>query len=622
MTTSLPSPTSTTEPSANGFRKYSSAFIPALEALAPGLGTIPGCDSDDPRFKEPDAAWRKAWFAWRARVAPVRTAVLLECERDPTARALQRELCRRDWAYFTTMFCWTYDPRLREGEGTDKPFVPFACQVNKIQEFQRLCAAPGKTDIFDTKSRGVGWTETYAAAALAAWLFTDYQIHFVSYKEDKVYRRNDRSTIFGKIEYKIQKLLEWFLPAGFAVEEHMLRLNLHNPDTGASITGESTTHRTTRGDRKTAIIYDEAAFVEGGFLPVYGVGAGTTDHRFCLSTESWDEGDDWERLWQDEKKHGDPSRVWEIDWWHNPYQDSVWYAQEKARWKTDPHGFAREYERDPEQAATSLMYPEVKHCRLTDEHFDPTKTLIISIDPGHADDTAISWGQPIRTEERRGIRWLGNYKRNRVPVQFYAHLLTGIAPDSTDECWHMWQDGGFSERDRRLMAWFYQRHARQGEAQEFVRLCMDPAGDQKHAGTSFFDLFYAKTRDLRVRDWENTGHRGEKPRGLAPNFNFLKDQGNLILDRVSCTRTLLPASEFSTAEPDFWRAQDIQDDLRRSKYSEGTPRSISQPKPIHDDASHTRTTVEFASVYLILGMIDPPKRIARRMLDAVQRKAA
>jgi hypothetical protein len=620
MTTRTPSNTTTTEPSGN---KYASAFIPGLEAIESGLGTIPGCDTRDPRYKEPDAEWRLAWFDWRKRLAPIRTQIHIATSgTDSGARALQRELCRRDWSYFTNIFSWTYDPRLRPGEGTDKPFHTFAVQANKIQEVQRVLATPGKMDIFDSKARGFGWTETYCDAALGAWIFTDYQIHWVSYKEEKVYKRNDKSTIFGKIEYKINKLPDWFLPAGFVVEDHMLRLNLYNPDTGASVTGETTTSRTARGDRKTAIFYDEAAFVEGGFLAVYGVGAGTTDKRFVFSTESWDNGIDWETLWQDEKKHGDPSRVWEIDWPHNAYQDTKWYAEEKNRWKSDPHGFAREYERNPEAAASALMYPEAKLCRLTDEHFDPSKTLVVSIDPGHADDTAISWGQPIQGETGRGIRWLGNYKRSRVPVAFYAHLLTGVLPHEGDVCWKMWQDRAFSERDRRLMGWFYTRHAMQTEGREFVRLCMDPAGTQQHAGISFYDQFYATTRELRVRDWEKNGCKGLKPKGLSPNTNFLKEQGNLIVDRVACTRTLLPNTEFSTAEPNFWQATDIQDDLRRATYSTGTAKSVSQPKPIHDDTSHTRTTVEFASTFVILGMIDPPKRIARQMLDAVQRKAA
>jgi hypothetical protein len=598
--------------------KYGDAYIAGLDGLEPGLGVVPGVDPRDPRAREPDAEWRLRWFAWRKRVAKLRAEVQLAALTDATVRAAQHKLCEADWAYLMTMYGWTYDPRIREGEDPDKPFILFAAQANKIAEFQRVCASPRKIDIFDSKARGIGWTDTYAGAAVGAWLFTDWSIHFVSFKEDKVYRRNDRGSIFGKIEYKLERLPEWLLPEGFFVEDHMLRLNLYNPATGAAITGESTTSRTARGDRKTAIVYDECAFIEN-FTDVFGVGAGTTNHRFGLSTESYQEGDDWERLWTTEKREGDPARVWEVDWWHNPYQDTAWFAEEQGRWKHDPTGFAREYLRDAEAAEAGWIYPEVKHCRKTEAHFDPTKSLIVAIDPGHADDTGIVWGQKIAIEGRTGIRWLGSYKRNRVPVDFYAHLLTGIRPEPQDACWGMWTDGGFSERDRRLMAWFAERQDRVRGLEEWVRFCMDPAGAQEHAGSSFIDLFHKKTAELRQRQWAKDGSHGPKPKGIYPNYRFL--HGNLVVDRVLITRRFLPATEFSTADPELWRAEDIQDALRRSRYSESTPRSVSQPKPIHGEESHLRSAVEYASYYLETGGIELPPGKRRRMLDALKRAA-
>lgn len=594
--------------------RYADAFVPGLEGLQPGLGAIPGVDMRDPRYLDPDAEWRLKFFDWRKRAAPIRAQVHVACANDARLQAIQRQLCDRDWAYFLNIFGWTYDPRLRENEDPDKPFLLFACQVHKVQEFQRVCADPRKIDIFDTKSRGIGWTDTYVGAAVAAWRSTDWSIHFVSFKEDKVYRRNDRGSIFGKAEYKVQKLPEYLLPRGFFLEDHMLRLNLFNPETGSSITGESTTSKTARGDRKTAIIYDEAAFIEG-FEQVYGTGAGTTNHRFVLSTESYEEGDDWERLWQGALKGENPDRVWVLDWWHNPYQDTAWLAEEKARWKNDPTGFAREYLRDAEAAESGWMYPEAKLCKKTPKHYDSTLSLAVGIDPGTADDTAISWGQPITLEDgRKGIRWIGNYKRNKMPVSFYAHLLSGIPPQPGDECWGLWQDDQFSDRDKFLMRWFH-------DLPGWTRFCMDPAGNQKHSGISFFDLFYKATLNLRVREWEQNGRKGPRPKGIAPLYEALAQMGNLIEDRRNCTRALLGASEFSTHNPDLWRAEEIQESLRRSKFSEGTPRSVSQPKPIHDDYSHDRTTVEFVSTYALFGFIDPPKRQARRMLDALRRAA-
>ena len=611
---------STRNPIPTGTSKYAAAFIPGLEGLESGLGTIPGCDTRDPNYKSRTAEWRLAWFAKRRRIAQLRAEIQQATLTDAGVRAAQKRLCHADWAYFLTMYGWTYDPRVRADEDPDKPFILFAAQVNKVQEFQRVCADPRKIDIFDTKSRGIGWTDTYAGAALAGWLSTDWSFHFVSFKEDKVYRRNDRGSIFGKIEYKLEKLPDWLLPEGFEVESNMLRLNLYNPETGAAITGESTTGKTARGDRKTAIIYDECAFIPD-FTLVYGVGAGTTNHRFCLSTESYEEGDDWEVMWQTEQEHGDPERVWEVDWWHNPYQDELWFEEEKRRWKADPHGFAREYLRDAEAAQSGLMYAAAKHCPTTEEHFDPTKTLIVSIDPGKAQDCAISWGQPIHKNNRKGIRWLGAYKRKGVPTSFFAHLLTGIPPAESDECWSLWTGDGFSERDRRLMAWFHARLLAGQHHEEWTTFCMDPAGTQEHAGTSFFHILYAKSTELLRREWVRNGSKGDKPRGIAPHYKFLQEQGNLVVDRVLCTQEYLPASEFSIADKDFWRAHEIQEALRKSKYTEPTPRSVSEPKPVHDDYSHARTTVEFASTYLFLGLIDPPKKQARKMLDTLRRKS-
>jgi hypothetical protein len=603
--------------------KYGDAFIPNLDYLEPGLGTVPGCDLRDPRYRDPDAEWRLRWFEWRRRVDVLRTQMWVACATDERTRGVQSQICDEDWAYFLTMFTFTYDPRPRDGEGIDKPFILFAIQANKVQEIQRIGGLPGKIDIFDSKSRGFGWTDTYTGAALAAWRCTNWSMHFVSFKEDKVYKRNDRGTIFGKIEYKLQMLPQFLIPAGFDIEENMLRLNIYNPDTGASITGESTTTKTLRGDRKTFVVYDESAFIEK-FQDVYETGAGTSDKRFCLSTESYEEGEDWELLWKTEKdptKGGNPERVWEIDWPYSPYQDTTWYAIEKNRFKTRPLVFAREYERNAELAEAGVMYPGARDWQGIPEHHDPTKVLMVGIDPGNAQDTGISWGQPrYLPDGRKGILWLGSYKRNLVPVAFYAHLLTGIPPEPGDVCWPMWENGGFSARDKRLMAFFGERLASEHNRQEWVYYTMDPAGAQNHAqpGSSWFDLFYDATSDLLVRQWTATGQKGPKPKGVAPDYQVLQSTGNLIVDRVLTTQHFLSASEFSNADPELWRAEDVQTALRRSKYSEATPRTVSEPKPIHGDESHLRTSAEFISYGLYMGLEAPPKRIAKQMLSRLR----
>lgn len=153
----------------SGFAKYGDAFCPALEGLDSGLGTIPGCDFSDPRHQERDAEWRLRFFEWQHRLEPIRLQVHRAAATDARVRAGQIAICDTDWVYFLCMFGWTYDPRIREKEDPDKPMALFAFQANKVSEVQRVGADPAKIDVFDTKARGIGLTDTYAGAALAGW---------------------------------------------------------------------------------------------------------------------------------------------------------------------------------------------------------------------------------------------------------------------------------------------------------------------------------------------------------------------------------------------------------------------------------------------------------------------
>lgn len=591
--------------------QHGDAWIPGLAALDPGLGRVPGCDPSSPDFRDPDAQWRRDWFAWRRRLAPVVYQINHEAQRDETFRAMELAQCAKDPAYWLTAYGWIYEPRPRAGEDPDKPYTPMAFQVHLLNWFLHHAAQPTKYDGFVSKSRGLGASWIFCAGAVWAWLHTAWEIHVVSFKEEAVYRRNDRSSLFGKIEYLLANVPGWMMPPGFESESDHLRLNIFNPATGAAITGESTTTRTARSKRKTAIVYDEGAFIEN-FGAVWATGAGTSDHRFGVSTESYDEGDDWEVEWQ-ARQAIRPDSVWELEWWENPYQDQRWYEEEKQRFAGRPHFFKMEYERDAEGAQTTLMYPEAKRCPVTPEHYDDTRSMFVSIDPGLADDTAIGWGHEIHKDGRKGIRWLGSYKRSGVPPDFYAHLLTGVEPIASDECWPMWQNGEFSDRDRFLMAWFKSRPS-------WVSYVMDPAGKQNHvaSGMSFFDMLYKKSAELRRREWEAGGRKGERPRGLPILAEIVQGAGNLIENRRNATHLYLPASEFSSKDPDLWRAGEIQEALRRSKFSESTPKSVSQPKPIHDDWSHLRTVVEYASVAIFYGWVKPPKGKARKDFAALK----
>ncbi|MDQ3124786.1 MAG: hypothetical protein M3Q74_04200 [Pseudomonadota bacterium] len=564
------------------------ARVPSLEPY--GLARVPGHDDGNP-------AWRDEWFAWRDAVGELRGRLQVAGASSPAFRAEELRICADDPAYFATAYPWIHEPRARRGEEVYKPFVPFAFQVKLVQHMADLAAMPEPADLFVSKARGLGASWTACLFGVWHWLFRLGDGFMVSRKEELVDKPQSMKSLFGKIDFILRFLPPWMLPAGFKPKEHRLKMLLKNPATGATIGGESTTSKTGRGDRATYAVVDEAAFIEH-FDDVFGTIAGTTDHRFAVSSESFEEGDAWWKAWGGSGEGGakqlTPHLVYELNWGENPYFTQEWFAAERARWHHDPEGFAREVERDPYKGFGSFVYPTARSLPLLDIGYVPTEMLLVGIDPGHADDTAIVWGQPRWTGGNRGIHWLDSYERNLTPVEWYAHLLTGVEPAPGDECWGM----PVTDRDRAVMAFF----ASLPWGGDRVRYYMDPAGAARHSGISFYDLFVKKTMDLRTR--AAAGVR--RPHPIAPLYKALRHAGNLHDDRRNATRAGMAFSSY----------EDNQGGKRTKachvaySFTKMTGKATSEPKPVHDTHSHIVTATEFVYFYLTLGLAEPPRRVA------------
>lgn len=573
------------------------AWIPALEPW--GLARVPGHSDTNPE-------WREEYFRWRDEIYVLRDRIHERAAEDPSFRAQEMAIAAQDIAYFCTMYLWLEEPRARDGEDTIKPFVNFAFQIRLLQQFAEVAASSRPEDVYVSKARGLGASWTVCEFAVWAWLFRPWRGKLVSRKEDLVDKPLDLDSLFGKIDMLLRWLPRWMLPDGYRKEDHRLKLLLKNPATGAQIAGESTTSKTGRGGRATYVVVDEAAFVPA-FDDVFGTLAGTTDHRFAISSESFEESDSWWKAWH-EQKATRPDLVWELDWWQNPYFTDEWFAAEKSRWHHDPEGFAREYERNPYAGFGAWVYPTARELPVVEATYDPSEMLLIGIDPGHADDTAIVWGHPRWHNGNRGIVWLDSYERNLAPVEFYAHLLTGVEPEPGDECWGL----AISQRERDLMRFF--RSIPWGS--DRIRVFMDPAGAQKHSGISWFDLFTKKTVELRRRVADP---EGAKPKPITPYYKSLRGTNNMMDERRYAARRLLAHSAFA----DSPGGRRIREALSNYRFSELTDKSTSEPRAIHNQHSHIATAVEYVSVYAGLGLADPPKRIPReRKLNVFRRKAA
>jgi hypothetical protein len=543
----------------------------------------------------------KDFFPYRDHVTEARVEVQTLCEFGDDEygpeiyQQWERDLCAEDPGRWIAFWLWIEEPRVRRGERAVKPYIPFAFQVELAQWFAAKTAEPDPYDGFVSKSRGLGASWIFAAMATWAYLYRPWRGILISRKEDLVDKKGDLNSLFGKIVFILEHLPEWMLPPGFDIERHKMKNFLVHPDPSntASIIGEATTAKSTRGGRATYVLFDEAAFIPD-FITVFGTAAGTTDHRWTVSSESFEEGSDWWDTWHSAQER-DPGSVRELGWRLNPYFDDFWYAEEQARWEHDPAGFMREYERNPFTDDT-WIYPTVRFIRHYEEalfpdsefpYYDPSELLLVGIDPGRADDTAIVWMQFGGDDEPRRARWIESYSANLQPAEYYAHILTGIEPAPGDACYGVEFDRYASER---IMPWMASL-----PWQDVMRVFCDPAGSQKSIASemSFVDRIVIESKRLRMR--ENSGGRRVVP--IVPLYEELFAANRHDKRRLEL-RKLLMRSDFA----DTRGAKKLKYAMEQYRFSEPGRQSTSQPAPLHDAHSHLCSAAEYIATYCSLGL--------------------
>lgn len=570
------------------------AFIQELEDLEEGLGTVPGYDGTK------SGGFRVRFEVWKERLIRVRKQVYDLCEDDPAAQALENARCAQSAAYFLAMYCWVDEPRPRKGEDVYKPFVPSAAQVELTQWLQASIESSDPSDGYISKSRGWGATRTVVSFAVWGLIYRQgWRGLLVSRKEDLVDKPLDLNSMFGFADFQLKYLQPWQKPEGFDPRYHRLKLMIKNPANGSQITGESTTTKAGRGARATYVIVDEAAFIPD-FVMMFGTLSGTTDHRIALSTESFEEGFEWYETWQ-RYKH-DTNKVKQLEVYDNPWMDEYKLAEEELRWEHDPDGFQREYMRDPYAGYGQAVYPIAKDLNVVPYFHDEDRVLLVGIDPGRADDTAMVFAQFQGDHENRKLVWLGSYEKNLMPAEFYAHILTGIEPEPGDPCHIYWDSDGrlrFTDRDKEVMEWLRDVPYR------YLRTFCDPAGSARDmSGLSFIDRLLIESKRLRKREWEKARAAGipvDDPKGIAPLYKdlFAKNRHD---SRRSALRKMLPNTVFA----DTYSANNrLRTAFLNYRFSEPGSKATGEPSPIHDQFSHLVSAAEYLAVYVDLGVAEP-----------------
>lgn len=564
-----------------------------------------------------DPTWRADWFAWRERVLVVRNEVQDRFARDIAFREEEFERCRTDPGWFITIWLWVEEPRpddenlTEDGEfDTLKEFIPFAPQGRLVYLTVAILFHPTRYDLFISKARGFGVSYIMAAICFWAWTFKrGFRTRYLSQKLEKADRAHDLDSLFAKIDLFMQYLPDRFIPEGFnrgtkgRAVKHRQSAMFKNPQGGAQITAEATTGDSVRGGRGASVFNDEAAFQEQYKATRATVG-GSTRHRIDWSSESFAKGRQWWDAWHTAQKVNKERRekgldpvatVIEIDWYENPYQDQRWYETEQAAYESDGNleEFATEYLRDPRQHGTHV-YPQVGDCPDTPEWFDKTRMLNAGIDPGMADDCAFVFWQNHFPEGKKKVRWLDSFVRNRLPAEWYAHVMTGIMPIPGDVAYPYAEDLEHSEIQR-MMLWLGDIPA------HMLTIYGDPAIQSQDTGASSFRRRFI----LTSQELSDRRIQGDPEKGIAPDATALDVSREIVQpyrsiylrnnhpDRRMALRKALAYSEFSLTDG----AQLLKEDIGNVRFGEVTERTSLAPKVRHDRHTHRTSGAEFGMVF-------------------------
>lgn len=278
-------------------------------------------------------------------------------------------ICSQDIHRYFQTFLFTFNPKVPPYHF---PFDPFPFQHRLIDEL--VSAIDNGYDIFLDKTREMGATYTVLGVLSWYWKYREASNFLVgSRKEDIVDNvgkvaagesSNKEESLFGKLDYMLQRIPAIALPTGFDFQKHRRYMSLLNPEVGNVISGESANPNFSRGGRQKAIMLDEFAFWDNDDA-AWGSTGDTTNCRIVLTTPGIRPNTKAKRLRFG--KDGEEIKVVNLPYHLDPRKDEAWLFQQRKRRSRED--FAREIMIDWEGSVAGVVYPEAKQRDVGDYPF-------------------------------------------------------------------------------------------------------------------------------------------------------------------------------------------------------------------------------------------------------------
>lgn len=330
---------------------------------------------------------------------------------------------------FINFFCKTFDPK-REPHHLKFKLFPFQ-ETMIVDEIKK--AIEEGYDIFFEKSRDMG--ATYSAIDTLLWFWkyipgsnfllgSRKEAYVDNTKGDSGEVSNKEESLFGKIEYTLNKLPKLMLPQGFDFKKHLTYMSLINPENGNIISGESSNPNFSRGGRHKAILLDEFAFWDND-TSAWGSTADTTSCRIVITTPGVKPGKA-KRLRFGED--GENIKIIELDYRLDPRKNEEWLNGERER--RSEEDFAREIMRNWDTSIRGRVYDEIKNIQVGSFPYNPEWPLFVSWDFG-LDGIAVQWWQ--KNVDNGRYRLVEALQKEDAPIHYLFPFFPGNLIDSMFE---------------------------------------------------------------------------------------------------------------------------------------------------------------------------------------------
>lgn len=336
--------------------------------------------------------------------------------------------CSQDPILFFNTMLKTYNPKV---EPFHFPFILFPFQEEKIVR-ELINAIENGYDIFFDKTREMGVTYTVLGVLLWYWKYQPAGNFLVGSRKQEIVDNvgakgdgetsNKEESLFGKLDYMVDRLPDLAKPYGFQQGRHRTFMNLQNPENGNIISGESSNSNFSRGGRQRAILLDEFAFWENDST-AWGSTADTTNCRIVVTTPGIRPNTKAKRLRNG--TDGEVIKVIELPYHLDPRKTPEWLQEQRER--RSKEDFAREIMIDWEGSIVGVVYPEAHERSVGNYPYRPDWPLYVAWDFG-LDGTAIQWWQynPIFGQ----MRLVDAFKKTDAPIQWFFPFF-GRPIDST-----------------------------------------------------------------------------------------------------------------------------------------------------------------------------------------------